>query len=172
MPARRPSMRCFESAMKKIIRKLSEAFLGLVLLSLLAAVLIPWRNEPSRSTPTATSIAAAARLRSDPAPVRPSPELASPDSVLALFVKRVQRMTPTNAPVIVETKPMDAPWLVFLGFYSSTGEPRYVLKDTRSGRVITIGARNASAGGWALVAIEEKHMIVRKDSETFVVQKR
>ena len=168
MPARRPSMPCFESAMKKTIRRLLEGFLGLVLLALLAAVLIPWKSEPPRPIPTA----AAARLRSDLAHERPLPGPASPDAVLALFVKRVERAAAMDRPAIVETKPMDAPWLVFLGFYSSTGEPRYVLKDTRSGRVIAIGSRNATAGGWALVANEEKHMIVRKDSETFVVQKR
>jgi hypothetical protein len=158
--------------MKKAIRRLLEGSLGLALLALLAAVLLPWRSGPSRSIPPATSTAAAARLRPGPAPERPSPEPASPDSVLALFTRRVESAAATSRPPIVETKPLDAPWLVFLGFYSNTGEPRYVLKDTRSGRVITVGAQNASAGGWALVAIEEKRMIVRKDSETFVVQKR
>ena len=106
-------------------------------------------------------------------PSRVRPESVAPDVVLALFVKKNPPSTPRPAATPEAPKPVEAPWLVFLGFYSSAeGDAYYVLKDARSGRVITIGSRGVSATGWAVIAVEGRRIIVRKDSDTYIVQKR
>jgi hypothetical protein len=112
-------------------------------------------------------------LPADPLRAWHPPEPASPEAVLTLFEKR---NIPSAARSLADPeagKPVDAPWLLFLGFYSSaSGEPHFLLKDIRTGRVITIGPRSASPDRWALVAIEDTRLIIRMDSETYIVKKR
>jgi|SRR5208283_483720 len=155
--------------MKKLILELVQGFLAVAAMCLLAAIIIPWKRQASPLSPPA----APAMLPADPIRVRQSPEPASPEAVLTLFVKRSVPSATRALPAPEASKPVDAPWLVFLGFYSSApGEPCFLLKDTRSGRVITIGLRSAPPNRWALVAIEDTRLIVRMDSETYIVKKR
>jgi hypothetical protein len=155
--------------MKSSLSRLLQGFLLLSALSLLAALLVPWKSAVSTA---AMPLLPGAKVP-DPTPARASPEPVSPEIVLALFTKR-NAPAPARLPPAPETpKAQEATWLAYLGFYTSAqGEPSFALKDTRSGRVITIGQRGASAGGWAVIAVEDMRIIVRKDSDVYIVHKR
>jgi hypothetical protein len=155
--------------MKSLLSRFLQGFLLLSTLILLVALLVPWRSAVSTA-----SIPLLPAPKSPPPSLAPaSPEPVSPEIVLALFTKR-NAPAPARLPSAPEApKPVEATWLVYLGFYSSAqGEPNYVVKDTRSGRVITIGSRGVSASGWAVIAVEDKRIVVRKDSDVYIVHKR
>lgn len=155
--------------MKSLLLRLLQGFLVLLVLSLLVALVVPWAQETFPPSPELTGNVQAPDLQSSRTPPVPL----APEVVFGLFMKRSLPSAPRPAAIPDAPKPVEAPWLVFLGFYSSgEGDAYYVMKDTRSGRVITISARGVSAAGWSVVAVEDKRIIVHKDADTYVVYKR
>jgi len=155
--------------MKKSVSRLVQGFFALSALCLLAALALPWQNPSPPPAPPGSPGVRPVDLGSQ----RPAAERVSPDSVLSLFGK-ARNPAPARAVLSPEPgTPVDAPWLLYLGFYSSTaGGPSYLLKDNRSGRLITAEQRSDSAQGWSVVSVDTKQLIVRNDSGSFIVRKR
>ena len=154
--------------MRSLVPRLAQVFLALAALCLGAVLIIPWRNEPRLSPPPGTRSV----LPLDAGQAGHSPEPASPETILSLFVKRSNSIPARTAPAPETRKPVDAPWLVFLGFYSGpSARPAYMLKDTRSGRVI-LASGDVSANGWSVIEIQEKRLVVRNGMDCYIVQKR
>ncbi len=154
--------------MKKLVSSLVQAFFALSALSLLGALVIPWRDPP----PLAAARGAPALIPADPPNADTARGSRSPEEVLSLFGKRDN---PGRAPAVPPHpgKPVDAPWLLYLGYYDSSPDgPSYLLKDTRSGRLIAAAAQGAAAQGWSVVAVEENIIVVRNESDLFIVRKR
>ncbi|MGO9307789.1 MAG: hypothetical protein ACLQDL_02050 [Spirochaetia bacterium] len=154
--------------MKKWITRLAQGFLAFSAVSLLGALALPWRGLSPPPPPPAPSGGPPIDFRGQ----RTAAERVSPDEVLSLFGMG-RDPAPTRAvPSRQPDAPVDAPWLLYLGFYNSvSGGPSYLLKDTRSGRLITAGSRD-SPRGWSIVSVEKERLIVRNDSVAFIVRKR
>jgi hypothetical protein len=93
-----------------------------------------------------------------------------------LFVKQSipasAAAVPRTAPLPEAKKPIDAPWLSYLGFYSDApGAPCYLLKDTRNGHVIRVPS-NGDSSEWALLENSDKRMVIKNSGDIYVVMKR
>lgn len=139
---------------------------------LIAMLIISWRE------PTAWEASPAASSAPEAIPAIPEgrPERAAPQEILALFIKSAPPAPHTvmNREPSPEVKtPVDAPWLVYLGFYKGApGNPSsLLLKDTRSGRVIQVSP-TGSLGGWSLVEASDKRLVLRHADDVYIVNKR
>jgi hypothetical protein len=161
--------------MKSSLLKAVEASLTLAAAGLLAALLAPWKAPVDTLSRVGSPAPAPAAVVEGKAPLA----RAEPHVVLTLFVPRslphLEKSPPPREPAAVpvpEVKAVEAPWLSYLGYASgATSELRYYLKDTRSGRLITV-TRGREAGDWMLVEVQEKKLIVRNKQEVFSVSKR
>jgi hypothetical protein len=161
--------------MKFSLLKTAEAVLALAALGLLAALVVPWRESPLPPRPNLPRGAAP----SLPAAPALSPVRAEPDAVLALFVPpspprpaRPQGVVEQKPPPMPEKKPVDAPWLSYLGYTSAAeGKATYYFKDTRSGRVIKV-TDGESVGGWSLLGVKDNRMILQNKDDVFSVRGR
>ena len=139
--------------MKSVINRGAQAFLTAAALGLTAALFIPWAEPVPARTPLIPSTVAEANPSSDPG----KPERVAPQTIVALFVGRrssapATQGTPSKVPIVPEIKkPIDAPWLSYLGYYrGAPGRPYYLLKDIRSGRVIQVPPTVSPASGLSL----------------------
>ncbi|MGO9409229.1 MAG: hypothetical protein ACLQCB_00610 [Spirochaetia bacterium] len=149
---------------------MAETFLAAAAVGLLAAVLIPWGDEAQKSAPEPSN--AQVSVSTSNAHVQPNP--ASPVVILSMFVGRSssRASAPAQAPAPVAKKPVDAPWLSYLGFYSGVpGKPYYLFKDTRAGRVIKV-ADGVVTDGWSLVETGDKRVVVRNNDDIYIVRMR
>ncbi len=161
--------------MKFSLPKAVEAVLALAVLGLLAALVVPWRQTPFPVRPAGPR----PETPSLPAQTRLSPARAEPEAVLALFVPkgpprlaRPPSPAEVKPPPVPEKKPVDAPWLSYLGYTSAAqGKPTYYFKDTRSGRLIKV-TPGESSGGWSLLEVKDNRMILQNKDEIFAVNKR
>ena len=126
-------------------------------------------------SPPASAPAAHVQMIAENAGVQATPRLASPAAVLSLFIGMSPAVSPPStamAAAPVEKKPVDAPWLKYLGYFSGvSGRPRHLLKDARSGRVITV-AEGTPTDGWSCVKAGDGRMIIRNSDEDYVVNTR
>jgi len=157
--------------MKSAILRGAQVVLAAGAVCLLAFVIFPWKAPTASKAPTA----APAAPEAIPAILQGKPEQATPQAILALFVKRASAAPLTvarSAPEPEIKKPVDAPWLTFLGSYSGApGKSSFLLKDARSGRVIQVSQTGVS-NGWSLVEISDKRLVVRKADDIYIVKKR
>jgi hypothetical protein len=158
--------------MKSAILKGAQMVLAAVAVCLLAVLITP-RAEPALAKEPVTSAPApSANL----APEHGKPDQAAPQAIVAIFVRRsspVEGLTVApNAHVPEVKKPVDAPWLSYIGFYSGApGKPYYLFKDTRAGRVIQVSQTGVS-NGWSLVEVSDKRLIVQYKDDVYIVNKR
>jgi hypothetical protein len=158
--------------MKSAISKLAQALLAAAAIGLLAALAVPWTEPPVAGAPSSSTVVPSAL----PAPDAGRTHAVSPQAVAALFAKPRAPATAAAVPQLLprpeERKPVDAPWLSYLGFYSDApGAPCILLKDTRNGRVIRVPASGDSSE-WSLLENSDKRMIIRNGSDIYVVVKR
>lgn len=156
--------------MRFSIFSLAEALLAVVALALLSALIIPWGDEAQKTAPGPAYV----QVSADPASAQAQSNRVPPQAIASLFVKRspprLAAPAPASAPVV--RKPVEAPWLSYLGFYSGApGKPFYLLKDTRAGRVIKV-AEGSVSNGWSLVETGDKRMVVRNNDDIYIVIKR
>ncbi len=153
--------------MRFLAQRKVEAALALAALTLLAVLLVPWREAPFEPMKGNAGAAAAAV----PIPEGGKAARAAPEAVLSLFVGRAPA-SQGHAQVAPEKKPVDAPWLSYLGYYSKAeGKPYYWFKDTRTGRVIKV-SKGETSGEWALLEISGNRMVLRYNNELYAVNKR
>lgn len=157
--------------MKSSISKLVQAILAVLVVCLTAALFVPTHS----AAPEVDQSVSPVPFPAQPARQPSTPQWASHEAILSLFLKKdTHRPSPL---ALTRTKPrqsapVPAPFLSYLGFYTgSLGKPCYMLKDTRTGRVIAV-SQVASANGWSLVAIDDKRITVQNNDETYVVDKR
>ena len=155
--------------MKPLLLRCAEGVLALGAALFLAGLLIP-RTSPRLDPP---AVAADTSLRSDAPEPRAARQAVSTDAVISLFVPKAQRRAASVAAVrTLARKPVEAPWLTYLGFYAaSPGEPYHLVKDTRTGRVIRVPERGAT-GGWSVLAEEGTMLIVGNGDEVLILRKR
>ena len=158
--------------MKFVISRASQLILAAGAICLFVALIIPWAEPVPQKNPATAPVAPAARL----APDQGNPERASSQAIVALFVKK---RSPAAGPAVARIppppeakKPVDAPWLNYLGFYSGApGRSYYLLKDTRSGRVIHV-SQTDTTNGWTLVEVSEKRLVIGNKDDVYIVNKR
>jgi hypothetical protein len=157
--------------MKSAILRGAQVLLAAGAVCLLAALIIPWKEPKAALPQTPTSAAPEA----SPSIAQEKSERAAPQTIVALFVKRAPAapmIATRGAPAPEVKKPVDAPWLSYLGFYTGApGKPYYLLKDTRSGRVIQLPQAGVF-NGWSLVEVSDKRLVVRNADDVFIVNKR
>jgi len=155
--------------MKFSISRVAEGLLALAAALLLAALFVPWRLTERAPAPAVPQTQAPSAPAQAEAPHHHAP----PDAVVSLFVKRAApRPAAAPVPAPEAKKPVEAPWLIYVGFYTrDPGKPCYLLKDTRAGRMIKVSEGDA-IDGWSLVAAEGKRMIIRKNDDVYIVIKR
>ena len=157
--------------MKSVAIRGAQILLAAGSIGLLAALVLPW-PESTIADPLPASSAAP--------PVSPpraqgKPERAGPQAILSLFVKSSSPsagLPPARtAPALGIGKPVEAPWLRYIGSYS--GEPRkpfYLLKDTRTARMIQVPTVGGNA--WTLVEVSANRLVVQHGDDLYVVSKR
>lgn len=158
--------------MKSSISKLVQAILTVLAVCLTAALFVPTHS----AVPVADQSVSPVPSPAQPAQQQSTLRRASHDAILSLFLKKnMHGPSPLAFPTRNEppkSAPVPAPFLSYLGFYTgSPGTPCYLLKDTRTGRVIAV-SQGASSHGWSLIAIDDKRITVQNNDEYYVVDKR
>jgi hypothetical protein len=158
--------------MRLSIQKASEASLALFALLLIAALIVPWRQ----SNPTEAPAKTASELSPNPAGTAAEPIRATPDTLFNLFAGKAaatpSAAVPKPAAVTATKKPVDAPWLRYIGNISGAeGKSYYFFKDTRSGRSVTLSA-GETINGWSLVEIADNKFILKNNEDLYTVNKR
>jgi hypothetical protein len=134
--------------MRRRTRSLVEGALALCVLGLAAALVLPWPSDAGVTVPTGGG---------SPRPPAALPESARATSLpaeaaAALFVRPVPQRAPARAspgPPPPAASPAPS-WLKYVGYSSpAEGQRRYFIKDTRSGRLITL-TPGERAGPWSL----------------------
>jgi hypothetical protein len=153
--------------MRFLTQRRVEAALAIAVLTLLAVLLVPWREAPLEpmkgNAGTTVSAMPAAEGR--------KAARAAPEAVLSLFIGRAPAAQ-ARTTAAVEKKPMDAPWLNYLGYYAvAEGKPYYWFKDTRTGRVIKV-SKGQDSGEWVLLEISGDTMLLKCNNELYTVNKR
>ena len=140
-------------------------------ISLLAALVLPWPESTLADMGPASFAAPAV----NPPPVQGKPERATRQAIISLFVTSSAGPTGVPAartpPAEPARKPVDAPWLKYIGSYSGAPrQPCYLLKDTRTARMVQIPTSGVNA--WTLVEVTANHLVVRHGDDLFVVSRR
>ncbi len=165
--------------MRYVTGKIAEAALGLLMVGLAVALVIPWPEERLPSVEDALLKTVPDAPRED---IREG-TTAAPELVARLFgwSKRppapvVPEPVETEAappPVVVAKEPPVAvPWLKYVGYATDAeGSPLYYLKDTRNGKVIRVAPGSASTE-WSLLEVTEERLVVRFGDDEYVVDRR
>jgi hypothetical protein len=158
--------------MKSVISKVAQGLLLAAAIGMLAALVIPWAEPSAAGVPSSVTTVSPAV----PAPDAGRIHAASPQAITALFL---EPRTPAPAAAVPRIalqpeakKPLDAPWLSYLGYYSDApGAPCYLLKDTRNGHVIRVPS-NGDSSEWSLLENSDKRMVIKNSSDIYIVMKR
>lgn len=157
--------------MKSSIKRTAEAILALAAIGMLAALVVPWPQGKLTIAPGGERAQVPQAAAGDARRIESAP----PDALLTLFVKKTpvpSAPRPARAPGSVEKKPVDAPWLNYLGYSSGAdGKPLHFFKDTRTGRLIKL-SKGETSGGWALVEIGESRFVLKNNDDLYIVTKR
>ena len=153
--------------MRWSIRKAIEALLGLACLGLLLLLLVPWAPQALSLTAAPAAVLHAALPETPVVEV----DLLPPQAVLTLFVPPPASSQGKTPPVPAPRSP-EASWLRYLGYSSGAdGASQWYIKDTRTGRIITLSI-GAQSGGWSLVGVTEEQVVVKNGSDTYSVPRR
>src|SRR5512142_768291 len=133
--------------MKSSLLKAVQIALAAGVLALAAVLAIPVRQAPL--SPSTGSAGAAPAGGGAQAQKRPAP--ADISTVLLLFGVTGQsrpQATPAPSPTPGAKAPVEAPWLTYIGYATQDGIQYYMVKDTRSNKMIKVAAGGgATAGG-------------------------
>jgi hypothetical protein len=155
--------------MKSSILKTVEIALALGILALIVVLIVPGKEAPltppaenAKTTPARTG-----------AQAQSTPKAADINTVLLLFgVTGQARTAPAATPAPAAKPPVDAPWLAYIGYATqSDGKPYYVIKDTRTNKMIKV-AEGAPMGGWSIVEVSATHLVLRNNTDQYIVKKR
>jgi hypothetical protein len=153
--------------MRLPMRRVVELALGAAAAALLVLLVVPWKAAP---LPGVTGSGSSPQ---------PQPETARqetrtavpPETILRLFTG-ARPATPAIAAPSPDAKPVDAPWLRYMGRSSAPDGTMHVyVKDTKSGKVIR-ATRGEALDGWALVSEDASGLILQHDDELYAVSKK
>jgi len=157
--------------MKFSVSKIAEIALALGILALVAVLVVPGREAPLTSPQSGAKTEAA---QAD-ASVKTAPKAADIATVLMLFgVTGQGRPAPATTPAPTPTSakpPVDAPWLAYIGYAQTDGKPYYMIKDTRTNKMIKV-AEGAPIGGWSLIEASATRLVVSNNADQYIVKKR
>ena len=150
--------------MKSSISKAVQGTLALMAVCLTAALLVPGHPEAPKISQSVSPLP----LPAEPAEQSTTQWRASPEAIFSLFHRKKIFVPGLHA----RPAPVPAPFLNFLGYYTGfPGTPCYMLKDTRTGRVITL-SKGSIANGWSLVTIDDNRITVQNLDGTYTVERR
>jgi hypothetical protein len=153
--------------MKSTIRRSIEAVLSLACVALIVLLVVPWPPYHSAPGPVPPVDPYSPTQRATEAALKPL----SAEIVLTLFMPRAAaRQVKSSA--LPEQHAEEVSWLRYLGFATSVnGTSRWYVKDTRTGRIITLSL-GTQAGGWSLVDVAQERLIIRKGTDLYAVPRR
>ncbi len=156
--------------MRSSILHLVEIVLLAAILLMAAFLLAPWNEGP---LPGADAGTPAAPSAAEGAPPDSRTDVA-PELLVPLFLgKRPSGKTEVARDMhIPVTKPVDAPWLRYVGRSSSEDGKSFVfVKDTRSGKVIR-ATRGEYLNGWMLGEEDDFSLVLQNADGRYLVNKR
>ncbi len=134
--------------MKSSLLKAVQIALAAGVLALAVVLALPVRQAPlSPSTGSAGAVPAGGGAQAEK---RPAP--ADISTVLLLFGVTGQsrpQATPAPSPTPGAKAPVEAPWLTYIGYATQDGIQYYMVKDTRSNKMIKVAAGVSASGGAA-----------------------
>jgi hypothetical protein len=154
--------------MKASIQRAIEVFFGLIILSLLVLLVVPWHQEkmPSRSATPRVIQTQTPDAAGDPASVLPV------DAVLTLFADRARPAAVRTAAAPPAKTIAEAPWLKYMGFASGAdGASWWYVKDTKTGKVIRL-SQGQSVAGWTIVENGDERLVIKNGDDLYSVSKR
>ena len=159
--------------MKRFLNSIAIVFVIIAALLLLLALFLPLQMEP------AATAAAIESTQEMPGKAQDIPallvKLPEQEHIASLFgwVRPVSVRTPVIPKEKSEPEPGPAIWLSFIGEITTEGEEKvYYLKNTRNGKVFTIGLTPGNEAGWNILEDRENELLIENEGAHYIIPKR